>query len=429
MTTPQQSEGTKNVWVWLPGDTVPVLAGKFTLSAAGHAPALGVFAYDDAYLQNPRRLALDPLNMPVGPRLLREQRIGGLFGVFRDASPEGFALDILERKHPGRTLGPLDRLELSPGDAVGAIEVCDDPSTKRQRFVQSERLVDALTRNPETSARRIVATTLHALTTSLGGERPKLTVMHKGQLWIAKLRARGDHPLGPLQEFVAMRLARKCGIDAAEVEYLEPGKHPMVMVKRFDRHVRSDHSIERKLYASAHTILRLDAPTREDRSRSYVALSHELARICGREGIPPENVQRELFRRMVFNAACGNGDDHPRNHGILHQDGRWGLSPAFDIAPLLGYVDVQAMMVNRAPTGIASRENLLLSCESFGYARDEALSYIEHCLSTIAERWEETVKEAGKDPAELPPFRPAWANAPLEPPAPRTSRVRTSAAG
>jgi serine/threonine-protein kinase HipA len=42
--------------------------------------------------------------------------------------------------------------------------------------------------------------------------------------------------------------------------------------------------------------------------------------------------KRELWRRMAFNAICGNGDDHPRNHGVLCTGGRWSLSPAHDIA-------------------------------------------------------------------------------------------------
>jgi serine/threonine protein kinase HipA of HipAB toxin-antitoxin module len=41
----------------------------------------------------------------------------------------------------------------------------------------------------------------------------------------------------------------------------------------------------------------------------------------------------ELFRRMVFNAAVTNNDDHPRNHALLRRQNGWRLSPAYDLVP------------------------------------------------------------------------------------------------
>jgi len=37
--------------------------------------------------------------------------------------------------------------------------------------------------------------------------------------------------------------------------------------------------------------------------------------------------------RMVFNMLVRNTDDHPRNHGILLDEGKMSLSPAYDIVP------------------------------------------------------------------------------------------------
>jgi serine/threonine-protein kinase HipA len=35
---------------------------------------------------------------------------------------------------------------------------------------------------------------------------------------------------------------------------------------------------------------------------------------------------------MVFNVAAANRDDHPKNFAfILHRDGEWALSPAYDV--------------------------------------------------------------------------------------------------
>ena len=47
----------------------------------------------------------------------------------------------------------------------------------------------------------------------------------------------------------------------------------------------------------------------------------------------PEADCSELFRRMVFNAAVTNNDDHPRNHALLRRQTGWRLSPAYDLVP------------------------------------------------------------------------------------------------
>src|SRR5260370_5368766 len=44
---------------------------------------------------------------------------------------------------------------------------------------------------------------------------------------------------------------------------------------------------------------------------------------------------RELWRRLVFSLLISNYDDHLRNHAFLmHEPGRWSLSPAYDLNPV-----------------------------------------------------------------------------------------------
>jgi serine/threonine-protein kinase HipA len=41
----------------------------------------------------------------------------------------------------------------------------------------------------------------------------------------------------------------------------------------------------------------------------------------------------EAFRRMVFNVAAVNHDDHTKNHAFLMDaEGRWSLAPAYDLS-------------------------------------------------------------------------------------------------
>jgi serine/threonine-protein kinase HipA len=393
---------SKSVWVWLPGQPEPLLCGRFTLEGG-----VGRFVYDPPYRARPGALALDPLNLPFtrSARGWTETRQGGLFGVFRDASPEGFGLALLEQLQGQALTDPLQRLELSEGDAVGAVEVCDDIERKQAfQAPTSQALMDFLRglppERPSSQAVRGVKG-LHG--TSLGGERPKLTVMHQGQLWIAKLQDRGDPPHAPLREYLAMRLAARCGLQVAEVAFQRVGEErELLLVRRFDREVDAQGRTLRRLYASAHTVLRLDHPTRGDRSRSYVALAHELQRWCGRSDVDSSELKRELWRRMAFNALCGNGDDHPRNHGLLFKDGRWGLADAFDIAPYITFSGTLAMAITRDGRSEATQANLLRDCALFGYREDEARQFLRASRDLIVQAWPQELVACGYRGDELP---------------------------
>lgn len=399
---------TKPVWIWRPGSSVPVQAGKYTLQ-----DKVGEFSYDKAYRELADAVALDPIHLPFlrSARGLREVGQEGLFGVFRDASPEGFGLSMLQAALGTNLTLPLERLEASVGDAAGAIEVCDDIDRKLAwQAPESKDLVQALSQlQPEESSTTAARNVMQADGTSLGGERPKITVRHEGQLWIAKMQLRGDPAHAPLREFAAMQSAAAAGIRVAETKFVRAGSRELLLVRRFDREVLADGAILRKLYASAHTVLGLQGgETRGDASRSYVALAQEIRRWSARDGVSALHEQRELFRRMIFNAVCGNGDDHPRNHGMLFNGDDWRLSPAFDIAPYITFSETLAMAVNRAGESAATASSLVRDCESFGYGREEALAYLEEAVEAMAVTWPESVRAAGFETNELPVRIPEW---------------------
>ena len=47
----------------------------------------------------------------------------------------------------------------------------------------------------------------------------------------------------------------------------------------------------------------------------------------------------QLFRRVAFNVAVGNRDDHLRNHGFVLGKTGWRLAPAFDVNPNIDKAD------------------------------------------------------------------------------------------
>lgn len=301
----------KPVWLWLPEATEPVIVGEYQLSNTGGRP-LGALLYKDSYQKLPNAIPLDQQQLARFKGVAKTTAYEGLHDIFRDVKPEGFGLDMLQRRRNVTSLSNLDALEYSPGDAVGALEVCANIDEKA-RFVphSSQAMFKAMDElDPAQSSAHVVHKVEDTISTSLGGERPKMTVLHKGQQWIAKFSGRQDDPTATLREYVSMRLAKLCGIDAAEVEYAHRNERGAVLVKRFDRHMQPDGSCHRVHFASAATVLGATAAERDNPNRTYIALAMNASRwrVQGHHA--------ELWRRMAFNVLIGNGDDHPRNHGF-----------------------------------------------------------------------------------------------------------------
>lgn len=60
----------------------------------------------------------------------------------------------------------------------------------------------------------------------------------------------------------------------------------------------------------------------------------ELAQFLTEQGSNTKKNLAQLWRRIVFNIAVSNTDDHLRNHGFIYHKGGWILSPAYDVNPV-----------------------------------------------------------------------------------------------
>ena len=60
-----------------------------------------------------------------------------------------------------------------------------------------------------------------------------------------------------------------------------------------------------------------------------------------------ERAVLQMFRRMVFNVLAMNRDDHAKQHALLlDRDGRWQLSPAYDLTFSAGPGNEHYLAVN-----------------------------------------------------------------------------------
>lgn len=397
---------SKPVWIWLPGQPQPVHAGTFTLAGTAAIP-LGSFVYDEDYARRPDRIALDERQLRGFRGTAKTTDYQGLFDVLRDARPEGFGLDMLYRSRAVAGMSEMDILEYAAGDSVGAVMVCDDIDAKLAFTPKSSQdMFDVMDDTESAQSGAHIVTRLHDLpSTSLGGERPKITVVHKGQWWMAKFAGGKDAPSSPLREYLCMRLAAEVGIDAAEVEFAQRKGRGTVLVKRFDRHQDTHGACHRLHFASGATMLGAAAASRDAPGRTYINLGLNALRW----GV--ENHLPELWRRMAFNVLIGNGDDHPRNHGFLRTDKGWCLSPAYDIAPYTPHsgqvIEIKALSMGMLRNGAAAAtaDNLLLAARQFGLDYHAANDFLDSTYQTIQNQWSMLAESVDAAPLERPRFK------------------------
>jgi serine/threonine-protein kinase HipA len=123
----------------------------------------------------------------------------------------------------------------------------------------------------------------------------------------------------------------------------------------------------------------------------------------------PDADRIELFRRIVFNAAVTNNDDHPRNHAVLRTAHGWRLTPAYDLvpAPLVSLERRDLAMIVGIYGRTASITNLLSQCERFGLATETARKEIENVVATVR-GWREHFLACGVSAKDVGYIAPAF---------------------
>ena len=161
---------------------------------------------------------------------------------------------------------------------------------------------------------------------SLGGARPKASFTEtNGSLWIAKFPARDDTRDVGAWESLVQQLGARAGIDVPASELRRfSGEYHTFCVQRFDR-----SGARRRFYASAMALLRKD----QSEGASYLELAEFLHTRGAKDYIEADLEQ--LFRRVAFNVAIGNRDDHLRNQISPNQ----GLLARGSQEVLLGFRD------------------------------------------------------------------------------------------
>jgi len=234
--------------------------------------------------------------------------------------------------------------------------------------------------------------------TSLGGARPKAVVMDGyGILYVAKFPSRNDDYDVALWEHHSHLLAKAAGVNAASTSTIQAGqKHHALLSKRFDRQPGG----RRKHFASALTLLGLTDGCDAKSGNGYLDIVDFILLNCRDVN---ENL-RQLYRRVAFNIAIGNSDDHFRNHGFLLTPRGWTLSPAYDMNPTLN--EYQALLINSS-TNQADLDVLLDSSEEYMIRKDEAKRIIDEVKAGVSQ-WKAIATRLGVAKREMEIFEQVY---------------------
>jgi serine/threonine-protein kinase HipA len=382
------------VWIWLPGETKPVVTG--ILQRIGTQL---LFNYGRSYLARENAISIYDPELPLRSGEIPLADGLSMPGCIRDASPDAWGRRVLINRKlnvKGKEAANYDLDELtclleSGSDRAGALDF-QGSSSKYVPRGMGQASLDELLRSAEQVEKGVPLSqeldTALQHGTSLGGARPKALLTSDDKKFIAKFSMSTDIYNVVKAEYVAMRLASLAGLNVSPVRMETALGKDVLLVERFDRE-RKNGGWTRKAFVSALTMFGLDEMMA--RHASY----ESLAEIIRHRFQNPTEDLRELFGRLTFNILSGNTDDHARNHAAFWDGKNRRLTPAYDVCPQLrtGNEAGQGMLIedNNRSSQLAL---CLRSAPQFKLSDLDARAIILQQVNTIRTQWDVICDEA-----------------------------------
>ena len=379
------------------------------------------FAYNDEWLANPQFF-------DVSPDLLRQSGFqlhkppsksdSCFFSALADTEPDAWGRRIIARAHAkararDASLGPLTEADylawVDDFSRVGALRLRDeqghylrsvtDGAGTTPAFLELEHILSAsrAIENSEETLEDLAY--LQGKGTSLGGMRPKCTILDAdGALSLGKFQSVGDERAVTRGEVLALRLAKRAGIDSATARIVMAQDQPVAMIRRFDR--TPEHN--RIPYISGATLLQ----AQRDDEHSYTEIVDAMRSTC--ENFIQDT--RQLWRRLVFNHLITNVDDHLQNIGFLYAGkNQWRLSPAFDLNPFPDKTPESKTWLSEDSGPIASIAQLLEQAARFELSQPQAQAILAEVVAAV-KQWRTVAIEpaVGLQARDIEDFKPAF---------------------
>jgi serine/threonine-protein kinase HipA len=369
------------------------------------------FEYNKDFLLNETPINLDPdIKWYTGLQYPLNKEI---FGVFSDAMPDTWGRTLMKRRAailakenslPPQTLYEIDYLlgtydETRMGALRFKLDIdgpfLDDnsnmPAPPWAKLQELQKAVEVIESDSHSKTIKKWLAILLASGSSLGGARPKANIVdEKNNLWIAKFPSKNDTIDKAAWEFLVYKLATNAGIEMAEskIEKVSGNFHTF-LTKRFDR--KQNLRIH---FASSMTMTGRNEELLKSETASYL----DLAEFIHFNGVNIKQDLKQLWRRIVFNIAISNTDDHLRNHGFLLTEKGWKLSPAYDLNPSIDK-DGLAMNIDYANNSLDFE--LAKSVGEYFQLKETQMTEIIGEVKTATVNWKILAKTIGISRVEI----------------------------
>ena len=395
------------VHVELDGRTVRAGDAHFVQRRSGGVTT--TFVYAATYLSDPSARPIDP-NLPMvsGQQVVADR----MPGSFQDCAPDRWGRNLIVKRHRATTVGRTGRAStlndvdflagVSDISRQGALRFTlpDSPdfigsNTDVPKLIALPKLLHAVDQVEADDDQEAIKTLLDAGSGSLGGARPKASVISSdGRLLLAKFPRRTDDWDVMSWEHTALDLAQRAGIDVPSRSLTGFDNRHILLLDRFDR-----SGGRRVPYVSAMTL-----------TDSVDGDSHDYADIADSIGDVGDRVRgdlAQLFRRAVLNCAIHNTDDHLRNHGFCGGRAGWRLSPVFDINPNPDLDEGRVTSIGAALDPDEEPAGLMIFATECRLTAAKARTAIREVLDATA-GWAEVAAGNGIKRRELTLFRPMF---------------------
>ena len=388
----------------------PILVGILSAHFAKGKKAFS-FEYDKDWLKTKAQRLLDPdIDFYSGPQYPANKEN---FGIFLDSMPDTWGRTLMKRRaaqdatannEKARTLYEIDYLlGVFDESRMGALRFktelegrfldndAHSPTPPWSSLGDLQEAARQLESDDQSEAVRKWIAVLIAPGSSLGGARPKANIFDpKKNLWIAKFPSKTDTIDKAAWEFLVYQLATASGIHMADskIEKIN-GQYHTFLTRRFDRDFG-----KRIHFASAMTM----TGNTEDIIKESVPSYLEIVEFIENYGADVEANLHQLWRRIVFNIAISNTDDHLRNHGFILTEKGWILSPAYDLNPS---IEKDGLSLNIDMDDNALDFDLAKSVGEYFRLSESEMETILSEVLTVVKNWEHIAEEIGIKRSEV----------------------------
>lgn len=387
----------------------PQLMGVLSAHQAKGRKAFS-FTYDKQWLRSGNQYLIDPdLQFFAGQQFANGKEN---FGVFLDSMPDTWGRTLMKRraaqlaKANGASVKTLYDVDFLLGvydeTRMGALrfkldlegDFLDNDSEKSTPPWSTVReLQQAVVHYENEKESEVINKWLEILIapgSSLGGARPKANILDENKHpWIAKFPSKNDIVDKAAWEYLAYKLAIDAGINMAECKIEKIiGSFHTFFTKRFDR-----LGNERIHFASAMTMTGNNEETIKKQPASYL----DLVEFIQSYGTNVKENLEQLWRRIIFNIAISNTDDHLRNHGFILSKEGWILSPAYDLNPS---IDKSGLALNIDMDNNALDFDLAKSVGEYFRLSDKQMEKTMEEVFRAVKNWKHIAEQIGISRAE-----------------------------